>query len=210
MHATPKDWAEVIGHARDLAKQGDEKGLEDLLSALRWRYERARTKAIEALVELGSPTVPRLVRILKSGETATERGAAADTLGLLKSRRAVPQLKKALFDANMVVRRAAITALWRIGVREAVPQLLQLLTDESGGVRVLAAQVLGGFSDPASVPDLMDALKDSKWYVRQAAAEALGAIGDARAVEALRHARHDPRAAVSRAARKALAAFQSE
>lgn len=208
MPRAPPDWEEILRQARSWAEAGDPHGMETLLRALRWRYETARNQAVEALVELAPASETSLLELLASAETAVERGAAADTLGLMKSRRAVPSLREALQDPHMVVRRAAIRALWRLGDTAAVPAVAALLRDPSGGVRILAAHVLGRFGDPVAVPDLLEALGETKWYVRQAAARALGEIGEPRALDALRAATRDPRPAVARAAQEALQALE--
>lgn len=203
-HETPEKWEDFLQSALERARAGDARGLERLLSALRWRHEAANRGAVDALVSLGEGSFGHLQRLLESGETATERRSAAGVLGRLKIKRARLPLQKALGDPNMSVRRSATEALWRIGAKAAVPEIIELLADESGGVRVLVAEVLGRFRDPKSVPSLIGALQDSKWYVRQTAAKALGAIGDRRAIPKLKRASGDSRAAVARAARKAL------
>ncbi len=200
----PVDWRERIRHACILASRRDPRGLEILLTALRWRYDTARNEAVKALTDLGDWPSPRLLQTLKSASTAVERRAAADALGLMHSRRAVPLLMRALHDQNMSVRRNAAVALLRIRVSSAVPRIAQMLRDESGGVRILAAHVLGRFRDPRAVPALIRALSDSKWYVRQAAAQALGEISDGRAIKPLRRTVNDARPAVARAASNAL------
>lgn len=207
MGRAPPDWRATIRRARGLASRRDPRGLDLLFSGLRWRHDTARNTAVRALVAFAPWPVPRLFRTLESAGTAVERRAAADALGQMRIRRAVPALIAALNDRNMVVRRSAALALLRIRVRSALPPIERLLRDESGGVRVLAAAVLGRFSDRSAVPALVRALRDSKWYVRQAAATSLGELADFRALSALRRAVGDPRPAVARAAREALTAM---
>ena len=207
LHRAPDDWREIILRARELAQRRDPQALDVLFPALRWRYDTARNEAVRLLASLGDSAVPALVRHMESAETAVERRAAADALGLMKARRAVRALLRALEDPNMVVRRSASLALLRLGAKEAVRPICGLLSDESGGVRVLAANVLGRFRDPAAVPALSRALRDEQWYVRQAAASALGAIRDVRALAGLTRAARDPRPAVAKAARAAQAAI---
>jgi len=207
IHRAPDDWEIIVRRGKRLASQRDPAGIEVLVSGLRWRYDTARNSAIGALVSLGPTITPRLLRVLRIAETAVERRAAVDGLGLLKSKDAVPDLLRALRDPNMVVRRAAMAALVRIGASESVPRISRLLKDESGGVRVLAAGVLGQFGDRRAVPALVRSLRDEKWYVRQAAAASLGVLRDRRAIRPLETASRDSRPAVSKAACASLKAF---
>ena len=204
----PADWRSTIRRAERLLREGKTSdAIAALLPTLRWRYDTARNEAIALLVSLGRPAEPELLEKLHSAHTAVERRSAADALGLMRSRRAVPALLRALGDPHMVVRRSASLALLRLRATEAVPRIARLVRDESGGVRVLAVGVLGRFADPAAVPSLIRALRDEKWYVRQEAARALGELRDSRAVPALRRAQSDARPAVARAASEALAAI---
>jgi len=207
IHRAPDDWERLVRRGKQLASQRDPAGIEILVSGLRWRYDTARNRAVEALVSLGPTITPRLLRVLNTAETAVERRAAVDGLGLLKSKDVIRDLLKALRDPNMVVRRAAMAALARIGASESVPQISTLLKDESGGVRVLAAGVLGQFRDRRAVPALVRSLRDEKWYVRQAAATSLGLLRDRRAIGPLKAALQDSRPAVSNAARVSLKAL---
>jgi len=181
--------------------------LDLLFAALRWRYDTARNHAVEALAALGPGSVQRHLRTLHTATTAVERRSAADALGIMGHRRAVPSLLRSLKDPNMSVRRSAARALLLARAPSAVPAIAGLLRDSSGGVRVLAAGVLGRFGDRSAVPALIRGLRDSKWYVRQACASALGELRDVRAGAALRRAVRDPRPAVARAARAALLAI---
>jgi HEAT repeat protein len=210
MPRAPTEWRAIIRRARRLSSRRDPQALDLLFSALRWRYDTARDEAVRLLASYRPPPTPRLLRTLSGAETAVERRAAAEALGLMRSRRAVPSLLRALRDPSMSVRRSASRALLRVGAREAVPRIARLLRDESGGVRVLAAGVLGRFGDPRAVPGLLRALKDEKWYVRQAAARALGELRDPRGSSPLRRATMDPRPAVAREARRALKARAPE
>ena len=208
MPRAPADWRSTIRRAKRLLREGKTRDAIDvLLPALRWRYDTARNEAIVLLASVGRPAKSDLLHTLQSARTAVERRSAADALGLMKSRRSVPPLLRALRDPNMVVRRSASLALLRLRATESVAPIANLLRDDSGGVRVMAANVLGRFADRAAAPALIRAMRDEKWYVRQAAARALGELRDPRGVPALRKARTDARPAVARAAGEALSAI---
>jgi len=207
MVRAPASWRATIRRARALVSRRDPEGLNLLFAALRWRYDTARNQAVEALAALGPWPVPRLLRTLETATTAVERRSAADALGLMGNRRAIPRLLQRLEDPNMSVRRSATRALLRVRARSSIPPIIRLLRDPSGGVRVLVAGVLGRFGDRSAVPALVRALQDSKWYVRQVTAEALGELRDFRARMPLVQALRDSRPAVVRAARAALIAI---
>ena len=181
-----------------------------MLPALRWRYLKARNRAVVLLGRLGPIAVQALLTALDDARTAAERGGAGDALGRIGDSRAVSRLLRALEDPAMTVRRTSMVALLRLEAMNAVPRIARLLEeDESGGVRVIAAGVLGKFEDPRAVPALVRGLSDSQWYVRQASATALGQIGDRRAIAALEKATRDPRKSVARAAAAALRALRA-
>lgn len=200
----PENWRQIVRRGRRLVQEDDSEGIVLLTGALRWRYDTARNEAVKALASMGESIIPLLVRMLNTAETAVERRASADALGLIGGAHVVPPLMRALRDPNMVVRRAAIAALLRVRAPDAPREIARLLRDESGGVRVLAAGALGRFGDPSVAPAMIRSLEDEKWYVRQAAAVGLGELQDPRARTALRRAAEDSRPAVANAARAAL------
>src|SRR3989442_9983998 len=210
MVRAPADWRRILRRAESLVRKRDRRALDLLLPALRWRYLKARNRAIVLLARLGPMAVPALLATLDDARIAAERGGAADALGRIGDSRAVTRLLRALEDPAMTVRRASVVALLRLEAMNAVPRIARLLEeDESGGVRVIAAGVLGKFEDPRAVPALVRALGDAQGYVRQAASTALGQIGYQRAIPAVGKADQDPRKSVARAAVAALRALRA-
>jgi HEAT repeat protein len=167
------------------------------------RKDRVREAAMEALVAIGAPAVPGLLRALGDAETDV-RKAAAEALGKIGDATAVPGLLHALRDAESWVRQAAAKALVQIGDATAVPGLLHVLRDAERWVREAAAKALVQIGDATAVPGLLHALRNAAWWVRQAAAAALGEIGDAAAVPGLLAALGDAEANVRQAAAAAL------
>jgi HEAT repeat protein len=210
---------------------GDAAAVPVLLEAL--DDAELRRAAAEALGQIGTPSVPGL---LKRWAMRMRRcaAAAAAALGAIGDATAVPGLLAALDDADAEVRRAAVEALGEIGDAAAVPGLLAALGDADEvreGLRLRrwgrsamrqpcraagsAARcvvvgacgnggALGEIGDQAAVPGLLRALGDAEWEVRWAAAKALGWIGDAVAVPGLLAALRDANAYVRQAAAKAL------
>jgi len=118
------------------------------------------------------------------------RGEAAEVLGRLKAREAVPALQKVLKDKDRsaAVRREVALALVRIDKRlqEAVPVLLQNLHEPAdAAARGEAATALGqlGADAAGAADDLCQILakdaKESSPFVRRQAVWALGKIGPA-------------------------------
>ena len=71
------------------------------------------------------------------------RQAAAEALGRIGSKEAVPHLIEALKDEDWNVRFKAAEALGEIGSKEAAPHLIEALKDENLNVRKAAAEALG-------------------------------------------------------------------
>jgi hypothetical protein len=147
--------------------------------------------------------------------SALERAHAAEMLGALGIRRALPELARLLHDRSEEVRIVAARALGKLGGARAVPFLLASLEEPrpvpvsivsmallhsgpagieelraglgsgSSTARATAAELLGQFGAIAASDDLIVALADSDERTRAAAAVALGRIGSPRAVEPL-------------------------
>jgi len=133
-------------------------------------------QAASALVAIGAPAQPALLKAL-SGPVWIARRNAAWGLGALNSSEAVPALIEALKDTDAGVREQVAWALGAIGDRRAVDGLIGALGDPASGVRRQAAWALGALGDRRAVPALMKCLKDADAGVRKQSAWALGAIG---------------------------------
>jgi len=150
---------------------------------------------------------------LREDFDADERKDAAEDLGKLGDRAAVPVLCAATRDPDDKVREAAAEALGRLGDRTAGPDLVALLNDPEKDVRGEAVKALGLLRDEARVPDLLPLLSDRSSDIREEAVEALGLIGSGHALEALRQVAlrdrdEDVRAKAAFAVRRIEAAIQ--
>jgi HEAT repeat protein len=86
---------------------------------------------------LGEPAFPVLMRLLEDDDELT-RDTAAEFIGRLRDRRAVPKLlAMARNDPNTMVQRAAVTALGMIGDPRAVPVLKELSWQNTHALRTL-------------------------------------------------------------------------
>jgi HEAT repeat protein len=133
----------------------------------------------DALVNIGEPAVPALVKAIESGK-AIQAAEAAGCLGRL-ARPALPGLVAMAADAEPQARAAAVEAICRIDptAEGAVQAATAALSDKDMFVRHRTAKALGE-AGPAAGPAvgaLAKALADKAPEVRGAAAEALGRVG---------------------------------
>jgi HEAT repeat protein len=145
-----------------LGKIKDSKAVEPLIAALKDADNSVRTKAAEALVKIGQPTVDPLIgslrdpddsvsgramgALVKIGMPAVDsliaalkeaddgvRGKAAETLVKIDEP-AIEPVIGALQDTDADVRREATAVLARIGGSKAVDTLFQALKEPDGDV----------------------------------------------------------------------------
>jgi len=192
---------------------------------------RDAERLTDCLAEQG--VVADLLQRLRA-HPAWRRAEAADMLGRLRLRVAVPSLVAALDDPSEDVRTvaarglaairdpAAVPALaraladpsrWTLSLvaenlmamgPSAVPPLLDLLSSDEHNVRVAAVQILGEIHDPAATPALIEVLHEGDLNLRAQAAAALGKLGGSDAERALLAALEDPEWQVRAQAAKAL------
>ncbi len=110
-----------------------------------------------ALVAIGEPAVPALVRSLHHNE-APIRAGACRALGELKHAAGTDQLMRALKDEDERVRAAAAEALGNVREPRAIPLLLTMYSgDESGAARQSAEKALKKVTE---IPLLIEGLKE--------------------------------------------------
>ena len=108
-----------------LGKIKDERVLDPLIHQL--RSDEFNEIATEALAELGSPAVPKLIEALKDRDENIRKQAVI-ALGRIKDAEAVDALIEMLKDKDWFIRLTAAAALEKIGDergREAVKPLMQ-------------------------------------------------------------------------------------
>jgi HEAT repeat protein len=161
--------------------------IDALIAALGDNKSKARSRAIEVLVELGDHrAAPPLIAVLKDRDAGV-RAKAAWALGKFGDARAVDSLIVALGDRSKRVRSRAADVLARLEDTRAVPPLMAALGDDPiAGVRSKAAWALGMLGDAQAVEPLIAALEDRDSSVRSKAKGALRRIGADEALAALR------------------------
>lgn len=219
---TPSD--SVVSHAdSDATSQSelagrDAQAVRDAVAAQNDAIQRAVRSASmgrDAQAKSETPTVEdpaviaALIERLKDSD-ATVRRAAANSLGNLRSRTAVPALIAAITDRNKDVRHAVCEALGNIRDARAVDALSRALKDEHPDVRHAALDALGEFteSEEITAQQIAPSAQDARAETRAKAAEMLGEIGDRSALPILQRLLRDASADVRRQAVEALGKMQ--
>jgi HEAT repeat protein len=130
---------------------------------------------------------------------AARRRLSAEILGKLGDRRAIAPLTRALDDADVEVRCAALAALVQLDARDAMDAIAKRARDAQASVRANALDALSALSSLPR-PEFVDALQDADARVRARAAVALHRAGDAARAQSAIAALLESRDAAARAA----------
>ena len=200
--ATQTNAGQVRMHAAKLIGQlNAEEALPSLIYLLADLDANVRIASINALTEIGNPSIDPLLEVLDSGaqnvlpdENSTE---------FLRLTSEYQYLANAYIDTTrrknhrINTQAAAAQALGALKAEEAISRLISLLdNDDLRGSAGAALQAMKG----VAVPGLVNALKDPRDDVRIRSAEVLAGIADLRSVDGLSEAlmtdlRKDVRAA---------------
>jgi hypothetical protein len=142
-----------------------------------------------ALVRIGHPAVPPLIRLLKDNRWQVVRTAVI-ILGELGSRDSVSDLTHASFHMENRVRMEAIRSLARIGGREATTLLIDFLNDKNQMVKRQTITWLGITRNEKALQALLELvmkqdLMGKTLSLKKEALFAIGRIGDRRAIDPL-------------------------
>lgn len=149
--------------------------------------------------------IAALIDRLKDSDAGVRR-AAANSLGNLKSTRAVLPLIDVLDDKDKEVRSSAVQALGNLQDARAVTPLLGLIRDPYVGVRQSVLEALSNFEhEDIPAEPVIKALSDANEDVRHKATHLLGNIRDRAATSALINATKDQSPEVRASALEALA-----
>jgi len=161
-----------INAIASLAALGGPQIEQDLLDFLDDADAEVRAAGLRGLAdERFRGAAERVGRLLL--EHAALRGPAADALGRMGNREAVPYLQQAVQDADEDVRTRIAYALGKLGDKHAVSTLIDLLKDEQWTVRANAAQALGMIGDSSARQALRGLHNDRNSSVRDASEAAL-------------------------------------
>ncbi|MBU2103184.1 MAG: HEAT repeat domain-containing protein [Candidatus Omnitrophota bacterium] len=139
-------------------------------------YGMVSTKAAEALVKIGAPSVEPLIGVLKNSRERVVRSAAASALGQLHDARAIEPLIESFRGEDSLFRLYVAEALGQIG-KPAIGSLSVLLENRNEIMREAATVSLGQIAmfkrDTRAAEYLLISLRDDDVAVRRQAAVAL-------------------------------------
>jgi HEAT repeat protein len=172
-------------------------------------YVGVRSLTAKALGRIGDlQAAPALVEALKDDRSRMLQLTALRSLGQLRYRKAVPEIRAFLDEPDPRLRRTAAVTLGVLKDNASSTRLLKMARDdESPLVRPAAVEALGLIGDPAMIRSLLPFVNDSNAYLRAALAHALSSLdGSTSEVrQALVRLRDDDVRHVAIAAERALA-----
>ena len=136
-----------------------------------------RAAACDVLVQIGEPSVPAFVRLLKDKDQDV-RMAAAVSLGKIGSMKATPALLEATRDIESV-RRVAISSLCTICDPRGIDLFVEVLRnpEDDGEVRARAARALSVLDGEKGISALVDSMDDYDLRVKSSVISGLQRIG---------------------------------
>lgn len=189
-----------------LVEIGDLRAVEPLLRSLNDWDPVVRATVVHGLAKLWKPAVEPLTGLLKDWNHQV-RSAAAQVLGQIGDRSAVPLLVHALGDKEAEVRGSAAEALSKIGGEETARYVVTALDAEDPRTREAAHHALLKMGRSAVKP-LTAALRHSEPAIRASIVPLVAKTGDPSAATALSASLSDPDAGVREAAARALEEMQ--
>lgn len=134
-----RDWDVRKYAIAALGKIRDERVLDPLM--LQLRNDEFKDDALNALVELGEPALPRLVKALKDKDENV-RKQAVKALGLIKHPKAIDPLIDMLADSDFYIRVMAAAGLEAIGDDRGREAIKPLMKDPDMVVRMRVERIL--------------------------------------------------------------------
>lgn len=198
----------AAGAAVALGRMREASAVEPLVALLSSPDLYLRGQAVEALVAIGRPATPALVKAAL-GNDPVKRNSALIALGRLADGDAARPLISLLGTQDLVARHYAVVALRGLGPT-AVPALEEALDSPLPAVRKGACEILGYLREPRAVKSVAVLLDDPDESVRSCAAKTLGAIDGKAAAESLVAALNDPSPRVREVAVLALGKIKSQ
>ncbi|MCD4782269.1 MAG: HEAT repeat domain-containing protein [Candidatus Eremiobacteraeota bacterium] len=149
--------------AESLGQIGDRRAVRSLGSALEDENKDVREAVLKSLETFKDKSAPEFIRALKSDYPDVVK-SAANTLGRLKSIKAIKPMEAALRENSRDVRVAILESLGAIG-KPACPAILEVFKEykDDTKLRTVAAHYLGTLQyKPAIVPMLKALRKDEE------------------------------------------------
>jgi hypothetical protein len=137
------------GDTRALARLGREDAIRKLIDQVE-KTPGGKMYQIQALIDSRSPLViPTLTKLLDDKQHPDHMGAAANGLGMLGAKSAIPALRRIYQDSENTpgmgaVRLSAAAGLYMMNDLTGLPFLQKQLTSETPLIRLGAAQLMAG------------------------------------------------------------------
>ena len=145
-----RDWDVRKYAILSLGKIRDERVLDPLMHQL--RNDEFKDDAINALVELGEPAVPKLIAALKDKDENVRKSAVL-ALGRIKNSAAIDPLIEMLSDKDWFTRLTAAAALESIGDERGREAIKPLMKDPDMVVKMRVERILAKWKkQPVSQP----------------------------------------------------------
>jgi HEAT repeat protein len=151
-------------------KTGWTAALKSIGSDLKNRFRQPEPIIIDPYVTASDDVVDAIARVIVGGTSMESRANAARAAGILRGKRALPQLLEALRSKNSTIILESVRAIEKIGDLSVGPSLTFLLRDLDEDVQLAVVQAMGQLLVKEAVPDLVDLVKtsDRKRIRRQA------------------------------------------
>jgi HEAT repeat protein len=171
------DWRVRGAAVQALTASGSDEAVREVLAILERQHLdlNVLSSALQVLVAAGRSVTGPLTRLLKDADSNL-RMHAAQALGALRDRSAVPDLIEAVGGDDPNVSFHAIEALGRLKASAAIDALVRTAHSGDFFLAFPAIEALSQIGDSLAAPGLVGLLDDD--LLRPAVAEALGGLGD--------------------------------
>ena len=170
---------------------GDPMATEELRQLASSSTVRDKTAVVKALREAGPANAEAIAPLLADPSPMT-RAAAAEALGELGSKSAIPALQKLLVDNDPFARSTAAVALAKLGDPSANDLVVSMMSNEAAEVRLFAAEAYKNRPAAEWVDAVRPSLTDKNGLNRLIAANLIAAVDPEAARAALVEAAADP------------------
>lgn len=139
--------------ARALGILRGKSAIDDLIVALRSKDDQVLRESLIAIQKIRDESAgPRIIFLLRDLNENVQI-PAVETVGLLRTREAIPDLKDILVHGRSIkVRRAALTSLAMLPDESSRPVYGRYLNDKDDGLRAAAAEGFARLKNPADLP----------------------------------------------------------
>ncbi len=169
----------VNQYVPEYVKFGILSSLKGFGSNLKGRFAEPEPLVVEQYVEIAPAIADAVASVITGGSSNDSRANAARAAGILRARRALPDLKQALKSRNTTIIVEAVRSLEKIREPSVGPDIVFLLRDPDPKVQAATAETAGQLRVKEAADGLVELAKNAdKKEVRRAALIALAKIPD--------------------------------